>query len=304
MPLHPYHRYIWLAETIYHARRITYAEINRKWMNSRLSEGVPLPLRTFHNRRKAIEEIFDINILCDSHTNEYYIENGEDLRRGSLTRWLLESFATANIVRECQCIQERIQLEEIPSAQCYLQDILEAMRNNRAIYMEYQSFSEKQSQRLILLPYFVKLHNRRWYVFGPTPQNQTVKVYALDRIQSLQITDQSFEIPRGFSPEAHLANSLGITRYEDIPPKEITIKAFYPQYLRALPLHHSQQEIEATEEYSLFRYWISPTPDFFQAILSFREYVEILSPEEVRQQWLGIIERMAAFGNKNRVKKR
>lgn len=75
-----FHRYIWLADTIYRAGRITFAEINRRWMQNNMSEGKPIPLRTFHNHRQAIEEFFDINIACNQGTNEYYIENKAELR--------------------------------------------------------------------------------------------------------------------------------------------------------------------------------------------------------------------------------
>ena len=50
-----------------------------------------------------------------------------------------------------------------------------------------------------LRPYFVKLYERRWYVYGPTVDNPQIKVYALDRIQNLSISKQSFRLPKGFS---------------------------------------------------------------------------------------------------------
>ena len=60
-----FRRYIWLVDTINRAKRITFGEINQKWKNSTISEGNDLPLRTFHNHREAIEETFNILIVCD-----------------------------------------------------------------------------------------------------------------------------------------------------------------------------------------------------------------------------------------------
>ena len=70
-------KYIWLVDTIYRAEKITFEEINERWLlRSRLSEGENIPLRTFHNWRKAIEQIFDININCNRKAGYYYyIEN-------------------------------------------------------------------------------------------------------------------------------------------------------------------------------------------------------------------------------------
>ena len=39
MSFNLFHRYIWLADTIYRAGRITFAEINRRWLLNNLSEG-------------------------------------------------------------------------------------------------------------------------------------------------------------------------------------------------------------------------------------------------------------------------
>ena len=41
-------KYVWLVDTIYRAGKITYEEISRRWLDNDLSEGKPLPLRTFH----------------------------------------------------------------------------------------------------------------------------------------------------------------------------------------------------------------------------------------------------------------
>ena len=55
-------RYIWLINTIYRAGKISLEEINEKWLLSDMSEGETIPIRTFHNHRKAIVDIFDINL--------------------------------------------------------------------------------------------------------------------------------------------------------------------------------------------------------------------------------------------------
>ena len=61
-----FNRYVWLVDIIYRRERITFEEINDYWLRSSLNlTGDDIPLRTFHNHRKAIEQMFDINIECD-----------------------------------------------------------------------------------------------------------------------------------------------------------------------------------------------------------------------------------------------
>ena len=73
---------------------------------------------------------------------------------------------------------------------------------------------------------------------------------------------------------------IGLAINDDVPAEKVILKvnADQSKYIRALPLHHSQQETETTEEYSVFEYRIKPTFDFQQEILSQGSNVEVLSP--------------------------
>ena len=286
-----FNRYIWLTDTVYKAERITFAKINQKWKHSSHSDGSDLALRTFHNHRTAIAEIFEIFILCDGRTNEYYIENAQDIGKKTLTNWLLNSISISNMIKNSTSIQDRIILENIPSAQRFLGDIVDAMRESLVLKIFYQPFDKDTVWETELQPYFIKLFNRRWYIYGRSTDTEIVKVYALDRIEKLNITDRSFTFPTDFLPENHLYNSIGIMKVDGIKPVKVTIKAFgnHPKYLRSLPLHHSQNEIETSAEYSLFEYQIAPTYDFYQDLLSRREQVEIISPLEVREEFKRIL---------------
>ena len=91
-------RYVWLISTIHDAGRISYKEIEEKWMRSSLNDQqIPFPLRTFHDHINAIQEVFDVNIVCDrSYGYKYYIENAEDLELNAVTRWMLNNFSVSN----------------------------------------------------------------------------------------------------------------------------------------------------------------------------------------------------------------
>jgi len=292
-----FNRYMWLADTIYKAKRITFAELNRKWENSNLSDGNVIPLRTFHNHKKAIEELFDIVIQCDGRTNEYYIEDTQGVGDKTLIHWLLNSFSISNVIRDSRSIQERIILEDIPSAHEYLSNFVDAMRDNRIVKVWYRSFFQDKTIEIELYPYFVKLFNRRWYVFGRTAKEELVKVYALDRVENMIIKGESFEYPSDFLPENHLLDSFGIMKMADVVPVDIILKAYkeHPKYLRALPLHHSQIELEKSDDYSLFKFRLAPTYDFYQDIFSRRENVEIVSPPEVRNEFKRILTQIAKY---------
>ena len=62
--------------------------------------------------------------------------------------------------------------------------------------------------------------------------------------------------------------------------------------MRALPIHESQEEVETTEEWSIFEYRIVPCYNFYQQLLWHREKLEVLEPQSVKEEMKDIIESM------------
>jgi hypothetical protein len=89
---------------------------------------------------------------------------------------------------------------------------------------------------------------------------------------SVEISDETFEMPEDFSPEGYFAEYYGITT-DDTPMAHVVIRAYghVPNYLRTLPLHASQKEIEHTDEYTDFSYDIRPSVDFVLALISYSD---------------------------------
>ena len=78
-------KYVWLVETIYKAKRISFEEINLRWLDNDMSEGKPLSIRTFHKWRIMIEEMFGLIIENERGGQyRYYIQNADDLRNCSM----------------------------------------------------------------------------------------------------------------------------------------------------------------------------------------------------------------------------
>ncbi|HEY5592109.1 MAG TPA: WYL domain-containing protein [Paludibacter sp.] len=290
-----FNRYIWLVDTIYsRSEGLTFEEINERWERSSRSEGNPLPLRTFHNHRAAIEELFEIIIECNKSTYRYYIDNAEDLEKGGVRRWLLNTFVVNNLINESHKLKQRILFEEIPSGQHFLTPIIEAMRDGMMLEMTYQSYWSDKGHGFSFEPYFVKVFKQRWYVIG---KSDNVRIYALDRIQKLETLSTKFNMPKDPDPEEYFYNCFGIIHDDDVSPEKIKLKITSGQanYLRALPLHHSQKEIETTEDYSIFTYYLKPTFDFRQEILSLGDDAEVLSPGNFREEIGKLILKMSGY---------
>ncbi len=280
-----FNRYIWLVDTIYRARRITFEEINARWVRTEMSGGEEIPLRTFHNHRKAIEEIFDINIGCSKSGGYYYfIEHAEDMERGGVRSWLLNTFAVNNLINESHHLKRRILFEQIPSGQHFLTPLIEAMRDGVTVELTYQSFGRDEANTFEVEPYCVKVFRQRWYLVARSPYYDKVMIYSLDRIHDLEATGRAFDYPKSFDPEEFFRFSFGIIVDEEYDVESVRLKVYGTKckYLRALPLHDTQVEVERGEGYAVFSYLLRPTYDFVQELLSHSDEVEVLSPDWLR----------------------
>lgn len=277
-----FNRYIWLVDTIKRYGRITREELNVRWKKSPFSNGEALPRRTFYNYRMAIEELFKINIECNPSTFEYYIDEG-DTNNESVTNWLLNSTAMSNVLSESRDISNRIFIEDVPSAREYLSTVIDALKEFRQIKFTYQPYSRiNATPDIIVEPYFLKIFRQRWYVTGRNVKEDKVKTYALDRMRDVMVSQETFEMPEDFDAEEYTKYSFGIV-FSQGEVKNVSVKTDSRQakYLRALPLHASQQEM-IHDSYSIFNYRLRITPDFVQELLSLGSSIVVLDPPELK----------------------
>lgn len=310
-------RYVWLVEQFLYYGRLTYEEVNELWCRSGLSygKGDNLPIRTFHNHRKAIADIFDIDIACDPKDGyRYYISNSEDLENDDLRRWLLDSYSVLNHVHADRKLKDRILLEHLPSGYKWLNVIADAMRNNRVVHVTYKGFGKMEASDFDIEPYFLKVVKRRWYVLARNPyyselnrtenrkdggerKENVYMLYALDRITECQQTGTSFKFEEGLDVTSYFGHDYGIIHTEEEPVR-IVLRAYYnaPHYLRSLPLHESQCELNIKDDKSAyFELRVVPTFDFYQALLAQADQIEVLEPEFVRLQMKSFAEKILSY---------
>ena len=287
-------KYVWLVETIYNAGQITFEEINQKWLDDDMDDK-EIPLRTFHKWRIAAEEMFGLVIDCERKGGyHYYIGNAREVRNGGLRSWLLSTISVSNLLLDSQQLKDRIILEDIPSGQNYLPKIIEAMKSNTVITITYQSYWREESNTFDVHPYCVKLFKQRWYLVALSPYYDKVMIYSLDRIFGLWKQKEKFTMPDDFDPIEFFQNYYGVIAGTKRQTETVKIKisAGQANYLRSLKLHDTQDEIERTDEYSIFTYRLRPEFDFIMELLSKGEDIEVLEPVWLRKDMAGIIKRM------------
>ena len=286
-----FQEYIWLVNIIRRHGRLSLEEINHHWLETEMSEGMPIPRTTFNRHRDAILDMLGIIIDCDKKDHyRYYIANEEVLHEDTMQNWMLATLSVNSLLAESRSVHERILLESIPSDGEHLQRFIEAMKRSVRIIVKYRRYGAEESSTMLLDPYFVKLTNRRWYAVVKRPDTErwegVLFTLALDRVLSLELTEEKFEYDNDFDPARWFKNCYGIVNDHDVPVERVVIRAFGREvyYMRDLPLHHSQHEIAQGDGYMDFELTLRPTADFFTPLLSRGCAIKVMEPEWVADE--------------------
>lgn len=279
-------RYIWLVDVIYRSvNGITFQEIQKKWLASPLSENQQYEWRTFMKHKNDLYDLFGIKVDCNKSDNTYHLDRSDVGNASGFKQWLIEGLSLNGLLKDSVSLRNRIQFESVPSGHENLPVILEAMQEGKMMTFSYKPYWREEPSHLFHVEgYAVKMFKRRWYLlakYGASP----LKIYALDRIYDIDIEFEDFRMPDDFDVQNHFNSYFGVI-LEDIEPQLVKIKVdnFQSNYLRSLPLHHSQKELSSDDTGTIFTVFIRPTYDFIQELLSIQDKFEVLEPLSLRKR--------------------
>lgn len=279
-------KYIWLVQTFIRTGQngLSLSEISDKWEDR---FDLPYSRRTFNNHREAVEEVFGIRIECNRSTNRYYIDYSEDVSdENAESAWLINTFTVNNILSlGKQRLSGRVSVEDIPSGHLHLTGIMEAMTEGMEIEIDYQKYTSDSAETFTLRPYAVKEFAKRWYLIAFCIERDGLRVYGLDRVRGLKVTGRNFKMEPGFDVDELFATSFGIY----LPggkARTITFRASEKEarFLRDLPLHKSQEEIESKDGYVTFSIFVCPDKNMIMEFCRYGSRIEVLSPADIRKE--------------------
>jgi hypothetical protein len=104
-------------------------------------------------------------------------------------------------------------------------------------------------------------------------------------MESVEPLKQKFKMDKDFDATDYFSESYGIV-VSNREPEHIVLRAYgaEPYYLRDLPLHETQREVNTTEEYIDFELMLRPTADFKAALMARGEWIEVLEPQFLAEE--------------------
>lgn len=267
----------WITTTIKRCGPISLNELSDKWKYHQLSGGRGFDRNTFRNHLENIYDIFGISI--EYTRNGYCIADPELINSHSLQDLLINHVQVIDFYTRFNKLGDKLQTDDIPGGTVYLDTIGQALSENKRLLVEYEKFIDDKSRKLTVEPYCVKLKERRWYLLARNIETDEMRTYALDRIQFVEMTNDSFTPDTRIDLAGYYSNCIGVYA-DDSKIANIILKVndFQAKYLRTLPFHPSQIEIS----HNVFKYHIDITPDLVNEILRMGANVTIMEPEVLR----------------------
>lgn len=290
-------KYIWLVQTFIRAgeRGLSLDEICEKW-EGRFDTGYSR--RTFNNHREAVAEVFGIHIGCNRSTNRYFVEYSEDVSdEAAENAWLINTFTVNNMLSlGKERLSGRVSVEDIPSGHSHLTSIMDAMTENHRIVIEYRKYTSSETDRYNLHPYAVKEFAKRWYLVAYCMEREAMRVFGLDRIQSLEIKAETFQMPKNFDVDELFATSFGIYIPKE-KGKSVVFRSTQKEanFLRDLPIHKSQKELNIRDikkrlpeadpgpDEVWFEIFVCPDDAMTMEFCKHGGRIEVMSPASVRE---------------------
>ena len=273
-------------------------EINNHYQYSSIYDGEIIP-RTFARYKDYIAETFPCYIDYNQSTNQYFLKRyhqyGQD---ESLYNYLLSAYHIEGMSELAVKHRDKVKLLDAPTGVENVQIILEAIDKQKGIECVYDSFDRATKKQQLLIPYFLKTWEQRWYLAAePDNHHHGISIFALERMDNIRLTEKKMLPSNDVTADEYWEGSFGVNHSDNQVPEQIVIKAYGAQaeYIRALPIHESQKELERTDEYTIFEYHIVPCFNLFQQLLWHREKLEIIAPIKMREEMKKIVQNIISL---------
>jgi len=163
------------------------------------------------------------------------------------------------------------------------EQLLAAQAESRAVRIRYFSPAEGKVVSTRLHPYHLLFSRRSWYVIGRASLYRETRTFNIGRIRRLEVLDDRYEIPRGFSVGRYLRNAWHLIP-ERGPDSAILIRfSKLVSHNVAEVQWHKTQRTEFNADGTLdFHVTVSGLHEISWWILGYGDQAEVIRPPELR----------------------
>ncbi|HPZ06707.1 MAG TPA: YafY family protein [Candidatus Eremiobacteraeota bacterium] len=176
----------------------------------------------------------------------------------------------------------------------------EGMEKRQTLVMEYYSMERNDITERKYNPYVVFFRKHGWYTVGYCHLRKDIRNFKLDRIKSLNFTEETYEMPENFSLEEYFSGSWELFKTGD---KKTDIKVKFSgsaaRIVKSGKRHHSQKIEELSDGSIIYSVTLGDWKEFSIWLGSFGSNVEVLAPEELRDYMIREAEKLLRIYNRS-----
>ena len=282
-------RYILIIARLSGRRKYTPADELIDYLNFQMEirgYDVGIGLRTIQRDIKDIAEIFEVEIKNRRGYGYFIAEINEnsDIRYKEL---LMNFDLLTSVSSDSESIGYILPEHHRPKGSDNFPLLLKAIKEREAIRFLYTFYRKGNSTKKITAqPYFLKESLGLWYLIAIDVADRRLKCYGIDRIADLDFTGESFKRDESVDSGNLFRHSYGIWDDPSIPIEEIelTYSPLDGSFLKANPLHSSQEIIRDDDEEFRIRLRLRITNDFIMALLSRSKSITVIKPLSLKEQ--------------------
>ncbi len=201
----------------------------------------------------------------------------------------LESSLPGRLREHLRSFSRTVQIREQPrnplaGQQSIFETLLQASAHHRCVRIRYDSATEQKEICTKLSPYQLLFSRRSWYVIGRSSIHRSVRTFNVGRIRALELLEDRFQVPRGFSIERYLGNAWHMIP-ERGPDHHVHLR-FSKMVAKnvAEVVWHKTQQVSFNPDGTLdFTATVSGLGEISWWILGYGDQVEVLQPPELRE---------------------
>jgi len=278
------------------AKHATFEDIaNYLSRESELDNDFNISKRTFQRDIEDIASIYGIIIKYDFSGKYYYIYHEFDPKYNDR---FFEAFDVYHALKINERNKQYIYLENRQTQGTEnIYGLLHAIKNRLIVTFSYQKFYTNHPEQRTVNSLALKEFKHRWYLLAQDNYDKFLKIYALDRITSLEISNLPFPENTDFDIDKMMKHCFGIIIPSDEKPQKVVL-SFEPlqgKYIKSLPLHETQKILIDNDKELRISLNIYLTHDFKMEVLSYGKDVKVIEPkwlvEEVREDLMAALEK-------------
>lgn len=171
-------------------------------------------------------------------------------------------------------------------------ELFNAIQNQQALEIAYQGFRQDTISNNVIHPWYLKQYNNRWFLFGYNNTYQSLSNLAIDRIVSIDQSNEPYIENREINFEEYFEDVVGISVHADKDTEKVLLKIninSWP-YIKSKPLHGSQKVIDETECEVIVGLDVQLNHELIALLFSYMNGIEVLQPTVLRDKFKAISE--------------